>query len=148
MYHRPYYAHLIRRQLQAADMPEIAIFLDVDRMHTRPYGDTIMCIKNIGTGVAHDLKFSANQSFEIVPAFMYIGIKYLEPGRKITYQLKRKGRSSFPISVTYRDSTQRRYDRSFYLNTLELDHTVSGDELRRIANSLSEIKSVIDNISR
>ena len=81
-----YYAYLTWRLLKANNTPEIAISL---RPHEAHINLVMLCIENIGTGAARNLRFVTNPSsipyldipFEKI-GFLKSGIAYFEPGRK------------------------------------------------------------------
>lgn len=65
------YARLTKQILKASNTPQITIFL-------RRYDNYIaLCVQNIGTGYADDVKFSGDLSFK--PDFKEIMLKDLEP---------------------------------------------------------------------
>lgn len=127
-----YYAYLTRRLLKINDAPEIAISL---RPHEAYLPCVMLCIQNIGTGAARDIRFQTDLSFKPDGekaleelGFLKNGIDYLGPGQKIEHflvsvadrfdELKEE---PLQISVTYTDSVKlkRKYERSFSLDFSE-----------------------------
>ena len=114
------YAKTTDEMLKAGNKPEILIFLFPDE--TFPYCINL-CIQNIGTGFAHDVKFTGDFSFTpILPpgwkplaenSILKNGIDYLPPGKMVkiflfmTHTVKQEsmvpGRP--PISEEYLDIT-------------------------------------------
>ena len=125
-----YYAYLTRRLLKAADTPEIVISL---RPHEKSVYLVMLCIENVGTGVAHDVKFTTDPPsvprldipFEKI-GFLKSGISYFEPGRKIEQFLvsvinkfDELKQTQLKITVTYKDSTNHKREQIFHLDFSE-----------------------------
>ena len=125
-----YYAYLTRRLLKANDTPEIAISL---RPHERSVNLVMLCIENVGTGAAHDVRFITNPSsipildipFENI-GFLKSGIGYFEPGRKIEQFLvsvinkfDELKQTQLKITVAYKDSANRTHEQIFSLDFSE-----------------------------
>ena len=140
-----YYARLVRRQLKAGDMPEIAIFLYRDDHYRRN-----ICIKNVGTGVARDLRFMTKNLYsdgkQRLDFLLENGIGYLEHGGEMAYYFTTK--TAFDLTVSYRDSTNKEHECSFYLNPIESDNAVYEDKLGKISRELRDIKSELSKIKR
>lgn len=110
-----WYVYLTRQMLKVANTPVIRMFL-----HARGNNITL-CVENIGTGFARDIKFTGDLSFkpfkpigeseatleELEP--FKSGIEYLGPGHKVERFLFRRGdltrvpNHTFDIIVTYND---------------------------------------------
>ena len=106
--------------------------------------DAVLCIENVGTGVARDLQFTTKSLvlpfFEAQkPFFLGNGVGYLEHGRKIFYQFYFK-KASFAMTVTYQDSRKGKHERSFHLDPAELSNLRRNNELEEIADHLSSIQ--------
>lgn len=122
-----YYAYLTRQLLKANDTPEIAISL---RSHEISVNLVMLCIENVGTGAAHDVKFTTDPPsipsldipFEKI-GFLKSGIGYFEPGRKIEQFLvsvigkfDELKQTQLKIAVTYKDSTNHKREGVFHLD--------------------------------
>ena len=125
-----YYAYLTRRLLKANDTPEIAVSL---RPHEISVNLVMLCIENVGTGAAHDVKFTTDPPsipnldipFEKI-GFLKSGLGYFEPGRKIEQFLvsvigkfDELKQTRLKITVTYKDSTKREREQIFHLDFSE-----------------------------
>ena len=87
-----WYVHLTRQLLKVTHKPEILVYL----CPSETYFNCInLCVQNVGTGLARDVKFTGNLSFspdndlrlgEI--GFIKKGIDYLGPGQKIEHFLR------------------------------------------------------------
>ncbi len=125
-----YYAYLTLRLLKAADTPEIAISL---QPHEISVNLVMLCIENVGTGAAHDVKFTTDPPsvpnldipFEKI-GFFNSGIGYFESGRRIEQFLvsvvgkfDELKQTRLRITVTYEDSTRRKHERTFPLDFAE-----------------------------
>lgn len=125
-----YYAYLTRRLLKANDTPEIAISL---RPHEISVNLVMLCIENVGTGAAHDVKFTTDPPsvpildipFEKI-GFLKSGIRYFESGRKIEQFLvsvigkfDELKQTPLKITVKYKDSTNHEREQIFHLDFSE-----------------------------
>ena len=110
-----------------AHKPGIAISLH--RYKTRDYQATLR-IENIGTGPAHDVQFATDRSVQIRGHTPLEHIGFLK--RKIAYFGHGRQLESHPfgvdlnqtpleITVTYKDSAKRKYDKPFQLDFGELE---------------------------
>ncbi len=114
--------------LKANDKPEILIFLFPDE---RSAYSINLCIQNIGTGFASDVKFDGDLSFKPAPYYNLAlkeigifknGVNYLPPGKKIeiflfqTSVIPNLSVKSLNISVSYADPIEKRHEESFFLN--------------------------------
>ena len=124
------YTYLTWRLLKANDTPEIAISL---RPHEISVNLVMLCIENVGTGTAHDVKFTTDPSsipsldvpFEKI-GFLKSGIGYFESGRKIEQFLvsvinkfDELKQTQLKITVTYKDSTNHKREQIFHLDFSE-----------------------------
>lgn len=122
-----YYAYLTRQLLKANNTPEIAISL---RPHEISVNLVMLCIENVGTGAAHDVKFTTDPPsipsldipFEKI-GFLKSGIGYFEPGRRIEQFLvsvvdkfDELKQTQLKIAVTYKDSTNHKREGVFHLD--------------------------------
>ena len=148
-----WYATLTRKILKITDKPEILIFLFPSEAN--PYKINL-CIQNIGTGLASDIKFSDDLS--IIPTLPFDntplnkmsifkdGIDYLGPGKKIeiglfiTHAMGELLNKSLEITVYYKDSTNGKHKDSFILNFCKWEN-FRQDEIPiiSVANSLKSI---------
>ncbi len=154
-----YYAYLTRRLLKANDTPEIAISL-------RPYeayvNFVMLCIENIGSGAAHDVKFTTDPPsvpnldipFEKI-GFLKSGIRYFEPGRKIEQFLvnvigkfDELKQTQLKITVTYKDSTDHKREQIFHLDFSEGVgfSQIGSPPLYEIAKATKEIQKDLNRI--
>ncbi len=148
-----YYAYLTRRLLKANDTPEIAISL---RPHEISVNLVMLCIENVGTGAAHDVRFTTDPlsvpildiPFEKI-GFLKSGIGYFEHGRKIEQFLvsvigkfDELKQTELKITVTYKDSTNRKYERTFSLDFSEGVgfSQIGGPPLYEIAKTIKKIQ--------
>ena len=110
-----WYVRLTKQMLRASNIPVIRMFLHVDEYYLN------LCVQNIGTGFACDIKFQGDLSFKTEKQLntkseplenlepFSSGIDYLGPGHKVeTYVCRRISMSqlpehSFDIEVTYKD---------------------------------------------
>ena len=116
------YVRLTNEILKATNKPEVIIFL-YDNI-----GGINLCVQNIGTGYASDIKFTGDLSFKpTIPSDRPLkeiepfksGISYLGPEYKINVymcdgnKIKELPKHSFEIIVTYKDSTNIAYRKNF-----------------------------------
>ena len=154
------YTYLTGRLLKANDTPEIAISL---RPHEISVNLVMLCIENVGTGSAHDVRFTTNPSsipsldipFEKI-GFLKSGIGYFESGRKINQFLvsvigkfDELKQTRLEITATYKDSANRNYERSFPLDFAEGVgfSQVGSPPLYEIAKATKEIQKDLRNIT-
>lgn len=122
-----YYAYLTWRMLKANNTPEIEVSF---RLHEAYTHCVILCIENVGSGEARNIKFQTDLSFkpdgerslEDV-GFLRDGINYLGPGKKkehflvsVIGKLNDLKNTPLEISVTYSDSTKKVYERAYHLD--------------------------------
>ena len=155
-----YYAYLTRCLLKANDTPEIAVSL---RPHEISVNLVMLCIENIGTGAAHDVKFiidppsvpSLDIPFEKI-GFLKSGIRYFEHGRRIEQFLvsvigkfDELKQTQLEITVTYKDSTNRKYERAFLLDFAEGVgfSQIGSPPLYEIAKTTKEIQKDLHDIA-
>ena len=152
-----YNSRLTGRLLKANhDTPEIAIYL------VKRERGIFICIENIGTGAAHDLKFTLKRGIDRLKKK---SIGYLKPGGQRIYLFDTK--NSVDITVEYKDSTWKKYTRfsrvqkfvyrlrasfswtikmnytdSFHLDTSELDNSVmvADDYIEKTPRNLKKEK--------
>ena len=154
------YVYLTWRLLKANNIPEIAISL---RPHEAHVNLVMLCIENIGTGAARNLRFVTNPSsipcldmpFEKI-GFLNGGIEYFEPGRKIEQFLvnvigkfDELTQTPIKITVTYEDSVNHPYRRSFNLDFGENKGLTQIDRppLFEIAKATKDMQRDIRNIA-
>ena len=157
-----YYAYLTRRLLKAADTPEIAISL---RPHEAHIHCVMLCIENIGTGAARNIRFQTDLSFKPdgersleQVGFLKNGIDYLGPKKKIEHflvsvigKLDKLKETPLEIGVTYTDSAKlgRRHERTFRLDFSEDEGlaTVGRSPLFEIAEATKDIQRDLRHIT-
>ena len=152
-----WYVRLTQEMLKADNKPEVIVFLHYD-------GEVIsLCVENVGTGYASDIRFEGDLSFKIEPVRgeytgvlgeltpFKKGIGHLAAGHKIETPLYFKSaihqfpQRSFCIIVTYKDSTGTGYRGRFPFEisgegdinqkaSLQTDDVA--ETLKRIANIL------------
>ena len=154
-----YYAYLTRRLLKANNTPEIAISL---RPHEISVNLVMLCIENVGTGAAHDVKFTTDPPsipsldipFEKI-GFLKSGIGYFEPGRKIEQFLvsvidkfDELKQTQLKITVTYKDSTNHKREQIFHLDFSEGVgfSQIGSPPLYEIAKATKEIQKDLNRI--
>jgi hypothetical protein len=155
-----YYAYLTRRLLKANDTPEIAISL---RSHEISVNLVMLCIENVGTGAAHNVKFTTNPSsipsldipFENI-GFLKSGINYFEPGRKIEQFLvsvvnkfDELKQTQLKVTVTYKDSANYKHEQIFHLDFSEGIgfSQIGSPPLYEIAKTTKEIQKDLHRIA-
>ena len=112
------YVRLTRKMLSNAQKPIVQIY---PRLYA---GDTYLCVKNIGIGVARGLRFSSSyklfsgHSLVEARAFFKNGIGCLLPGEVKEDGIGRHDNleQQLKICVTYIDSEDKRYSESFCIN--------------------------------
>ena len=154
-----YYAYLTRQLLKASDTPEIAISL---RPHEISVNLVMLCIENVGTGAARDVTFTTDPPsipnldipFEKI-GFLKNGIRYFESGRKIEQFLvsvigkfDELKQTQLKITVTYKDSTNYKRERIFYLDFSEGVgfSQIGSPPLYEIAKATKEIQKDLNHI--
>lgn len=155
-----YYAYLTRRLLKINDTPEIAVSLCPHEAHIHC---VMLCIENIGTGAARDIRFQTNLSFkpdgeralEDV-SFLRNGIGYLGPGQKrehflvsIIDKLDDLKKTPIEIGVTYTDTLKKVYQCAFHLDFGENDGyaRVGKPPLFEIAEAAQSIKRNLHHLT-
>ena len=147
------YVRLTNRLLKTTtDTPHIAIYLSFDDSRVT---DIMLCVENIGTGPAHDVKFPGDLSFPTRPSmsledvgFLKGGINYLRPGGKrecylsSLIKLVELKETPLKISVTYKDSEKKKeYSHCFSLDFGEYMNTpVKRSPLHNISETLQRWK--------
>ena len=154
------YVYLTWRLLKANNTPEIAISL---RPHEAHINIVMLCVENVGTGTAHNLRFKT------VPAsipnldiplkkigFLKSGIAYFEPGRKIeqflvsvTGKFDELKQTPLEMTVTFKDSVDKQHERTFNLDFAENQGlaTIDRPPLFEIAKATKEIQKDLNHIS-
>ena len=145
--------------LRASRKPEIVIYLRPDEVHIRW---TMLCIENIGTGPARNVRFTTDPSF--IPdldvplseiSAIKTGINYLGPGWKMQYflvgvtdKLDKLKQTPFAISVSYRNFMIFRRKHVFSLDFGELEGiTNGGSQLLEISDAIHEVKEVLCSLA-
>lgn len=157
-----YYTSLTRRLLKINDTPEMAISL---RPHEAYLPCVMLCIENIGTGTARDIRFRTDLSFKPDGekaleelGFLKNGIDYLGPGQKIEHFLVNVAdrfdelkKMPLQLSVTYTDSVKlkRKYERTFYLDFGEAEgySRIGTPPLFEIAEATKKLQKDLNRIA-
>ena len=126
-------------------------------MHTRNISPLDLCIQNIGTGVAFDVKLSGNfDSFQVqfddktLADWDIIknGISFLGPNKRyqrvlyFLYEPEKLPEEILTINVTYEDSRKNKHRKTYHLNFKKVEsYPQMGDpSLESIADSLLRIE--------
>ena len=142
--------------LRATQKPKIVIYLCPDEAHIN---HAMLCIENIGTGPARDVRFKADPCsipnldlpLEEVGVFKK-GIAYFEPGGKRHYflvsvigKLDELKQTPFKITVTYKGFMTLKRKHVFFLDFGELENvTHGGSPLIEISKAIQGVKKVLD----
>ena len=123
------YVQLTQEMLRATNKPEVIAFLYYKS------GAYSLCVENIGTGYASDVRFTGDLSFQLkshklgeLEPFKN-GIDYSGAGHKTRTSLSRHPevtslpKSSFKITITYKDSTNTEYTKTFSFNLRSWDRS-------------------------
>ena len=146
------YAETTEKALKAADTPNIRVYLSQSSAGGTVY-TLDLCIHNIGTGFAYDVKFTGDfldfrPQFNNTPlaeyGIMRNGIDYFAPGRqcRITlffqYTLQDLPKRTFNMVVDYRDSVGERHESKFELDFTKIEDypQIHDPSLHSIAVSL------------
>ena len=144
------YVLLTRRMLEANNKPELLVFL----FPAEGFEYSInLCIQNIGTGFASNVKFTGDLSFQ--PLYQNLPLKHmgifkngidnLPPGKKIEIPLfhtQKIPQKSLNITVTYTDSMKNKYTEAFLLefNKWIGFRRFQSNSFQKIASSLEGIR--------
>lgn len=142
--------------LKNADRPEIVVFL---RPHETHLSCLMLCIENVGTGRACDVRFKTNFSSTPLeePNFLKKGLASLERGQKINHflvsvigKLEELKQTPLEITVIYTDSKGRKRKgrkrtRDFRLDFGELEglSSIGKTPLVEIADAAKNIEKVL-----
>ena len=143
------YVQLTQEMLRATNKPEVIAYL---HYRTRRYS---LCVENVGTGYASNVKFTGDLSFQLMPKKLgeldpfKNGIDYLGVGHKATTFLSRLTgvgflpEKSFNITITYKDSTNTEYTKtfSFDLGKMEIYCEMIYSPADSIVDALRKIES-------
>ena len=149
------YAEITEKALKAADTPNVKIYLSSSSSGTMVY-TLDLCIHNIGTGFAYDVKFtgdflSFSSQFNNAPLAEYEimrnGIDFFAPGKQcrialfFQYEQKDLPQRTFNMVVDYRDSVGERHESEFELDFTKVESypQVHDPSLYSIASSLKFI---------
>ena len=141
-----WYVRLTKMMLKTSNTPVVRIFLHASE------SSITLCVENIGTGFAQDIKFKGDLSFKPTqPSGATIGelnpfkdgIDYLGPGHKSETFLFHRGEltrlpnHTFPITVTYKDLAGFKDEKTFIFEIGNWDNTDQSD----IYQSYQEVNS-------
>ena len=152
-----WYAKITNKILRIANTPEVAIFLYPNEKHiTHIY----LCIQNVGTGVASDVRFEGDFSFTAPmeppwdplseDSIIKNGIDYLPPGKKfeifmfMTASISYISEQSLDITVRYKDLADTEYEKNFVLEYSKWEgfgrHFVERQPINEIADTLKDFE--------
>ena len=155
-----WYVRLTKMMLKASNTPIVRLFL-YSSQHSFS-----LCVQNIGTGFAHDIRFTGDLSFKTLN-FMgesdvpleelepfNNGIEYLGPGHKIeTFLFDRADLAcvpdqTFDITVTYKDLANIKDEKTFTFDFGNWGKTdqFSSPQVDETANALEEIARILENM--
>ncbi len=140
-----FYVWLTYRLLKSTERPEVAIFLKLERFleHGRNYVERCLCVQNVGTRAARDIRFEGNFSFvplEGIPLnninFLKNGINVLVPKQNVFHRISIRKQlmenlndlvygdenSKVEINVKYKSFSKKEYKDSFTLDFRELNY--------------------------
>ena len=154
------YIYLMWRLLRGNNSPEVVVSLRLHEMHVNL---VLLCIENMGTGAARDLQFTIDPPsienldipFEEI-GYIQNGIAYFEPGQKIeqfivgvTNKLDELKLTPFEVTITYRDSVNRKHERTFNLDFGENEGMahIGTPPLFEIARATKDMQRDIRNIA-
>ena len=134
------YAYFTWRLLKATNQPEIVVSL---RPHEAHINCAMLCVANVGTGVARKVKFTGELSCSFDGkialseiGFIENGIDVLGPGQQIEHFLVSAiekwdllNQASPEIIVTYKGAVKYKYKRIFHLDFGEWKGVAQIDEL-------------------
>lgn len=155
-----WYVYLTRQMLKVANTPVIRMFL-----HTRRDNITL-CVENIGTGFARDIKFTGDLSFkpfkligeseatleELEP--FKSGIEYLGPGHKVekflfhSGDLQRVPNHTFDIIATYNDLGIAKEKKTFSFEIGNWDNTdqFGSPHADEVATAVEGVSGTLDRL--
>lgn len=142
-----------------ANKPEIVVSL---LPHGAHFAWVMLCVENIGTGIAHHLKFTADPSsissfdrpLEEI-GFLKREIEVFAPGRKMqSFLVSAVGKfdelkqQPLKITVTYKDSEDVEYKEDFPLDFSELEGlSHEGSPLFEITKAIQDVRKVLHNLT-
>ena len=136
------------------DAPEIVVYL---RPHALCVECLMLCIENIGTGAAYNVRFRTGPSnvgdvrFLEKNNFLQKEIRCFGPGQKIEQflisligGLPEKLKKPSQISVTYTNSLNHRYENRYVLDFGEFENLAQIDSIKEI--EISDLRPLLDAI--
>ena len=142
-----------------ANKPEIVVSLLPHETH---FAWVMLCVENIGTGLARHLKFTADPSsissfdtpLEEI-GFLKREIEVFAPGRKMqSFLVSAVGKfdelkqQPLKITVTYKDSEDGEYAETFPLDFSELEGlSHEGSPLFKVAKAIQDVKEVLRHLT-
>ena len=155
-----WYVYLTRQMLKVANTPVIRMFLHHHR------DNITLCVENIGTGFARDIKFTGDLSFkpfnsiregeatleELEP--FKSGIEYLGPGQKVERflfdrgDLNRVPNHTFDIIVTYNDLGIAKEKKTFSFEIGNWDNTdqFGSPHAYEVATAVERVSGNLDRL--
>ena len=158
-----WYTYLTFKMLRSTNQPKIVVRLQSNEVHLECLINII--VENIGTGPAWDIKLKPNfpstsELFNLPLeniGFVKHGIAYLGSGQtkesfltSIIGKFEKQKENPVKVDVTFKDSTGRPHEGSFFLNFHEFDGTAtaglgnSAHYLQEISETLKGTKKSID----
>lgn len=149
--------------LRSTNQPKIVVRLQLNKVHLDCLINIV--VENIGTGPASDIKLKPNlastEKLFDMPleniGFIKHGIAYLDNGQtkesfltSVIGRFEKQKENPVKIEVTFKDSTGKPYDDSFFLNFHEFDNTAtaglgnSAHYLHEISKTLKDTNKIID----
>ena len=158
------YAETTEKALKAADTPNIRVYLSQSSAGGTVY-TLDLCIHNIGTGFAYDVKFTGDflcfsPQFDNAPlaeyGIMRNGIDFFAPGKQcrimlfLQYKQQDLPQRAFNIVVDYRDSVGERHKSEFELDFTKVEtySQIHDPSLHSIAVSLRFIYEHFLNLKK
>ena len=158
------YVEIADETLRASDTPKVQVSL-INRIQSYGIWTVDLCVQNIGTGFAYDIKFSGDLSSlypqtgrESLAEYSIIknGISHLGTGKR--YQIPiiwqplnlDPPEKTFDVGVTYRDSAGTPHKEEYCLDfTKNEGYTQIGDpSIEHIARSLAHIDKTLREIEK
>ena len=155
-----WYVYLTRQMLKVANTPVIRMFLHARR------SSIFLCVENIGTGFARDIKFTGDLSFKTLNVIgeseatlgelepFKSGIEYLGPGHKVERFLFHRGdlqhvpNHTFDIIATYNDLGIAKEKKTFSFEIGNWDNTdqFGSPHTDDVATAIERVSETLDRL--
>ena len=142
-----------QEMLKLSNTPEVRVFL-TPRLEVVGKTTLDLCIQNIGTGIAYNMKISGNLIGKLADwDIIKNGVSHFGPDKRyqiILYQNYEPGNMPehiFTVHVTYEDSAKEKVSKSFPLDIRKVEsYPQMGDpSFESIAESLKRIEGKLNN---